>query len=428
MESLQWSEACARAVGLEKWKRESVVEYMYGPLILLDDGVEQDLNAKTKFWRNAIENLCKIEGIVVLNLKEVSRFFRHPEFKITPDADALQSLLLRHWIPEGIAQYENDSGLKNHSSSREMFGWIWASIEYISSALRSVVNIPLSDQLKAEVFDCNFIIKEVIDKEAKNLITQLPRTRSEAILIYEELETRFVQSRSDLALSRGLVKVKKDFRAIVMNCSSFQLFQSGSDPYIEVLKIVQKDSDQVIDKTDLAIATLKNSLRVCSKTYLALKELYEKRGLMKKKSALLNLRRTLQKCENCIELIVKLDDAFITKSMLNANKITAEALKEAVPDVDEVENVVEELNEAFELSKEVDNILSEPLSSVEIDLSDDDLMLELEKLEGDVFHLKLNSLPHVPVSSPKRQTNIVGNENGRLTNEENTQPIILNAS
>jgi hypothetical protein len=273
---------------------------------------------------------------------------------------------------------------KNHNAQRTWAGWI-GSMAYF--AVKYVVYDAIISRFiwAPKLLPNQFVVfPQVVEQEVEKIAQILHGNssgalRSESIFPESQVFDAFLQTREDSLKKRPLHALKAEFGAIISYSCHLVSFKVVNSYFVK-FGTSRGTLPLCLDSVDIAVATLKLAISSCREAYSS---------LVKRKAASERMKTArrgyVQKLHNCLQLLSKLDDLEINQRLMEANAKTAQALKDTLPDMDEVVKTTDELAEQLANAAEVDQLLSEPLPSDMDLIDDDDVLQELERLEGELM-------------------------------------------
>jgi hypothetical protein len=207
--------------------------------------------------------------------------------------------------------------------------------------------------------------------------------RSELIFPYERVYKAFLETREAALVERDNDILEAEFASIVSYSS----------------KIV---SSKLLDSSDFAIAAIKMGIETCIRMYKLASKSTSKQRIQQQREYLLKLR-------NCKFLLGKIDDLEFNHRLHKINLDSLNALKDGVPDYDEVARTIDDLAEAISNADEIDRALTEDIGVNSSTLIDDDsienefnMLMEQMHLENAKEDMKIaEAVSQLPSITPK---------------------------
>jgi hypothetical protein len=246
--------------------------------------------------------------------------------------------------------------------------------------------------------------------------------KSENIFHYNQVFKAYVKTRDPSFQNRDLSTLKSEFASLMSYSSKVLTFTVAEERYVKFIidnSGAILNNQKSLDSMDLAIASLKQAIESCKKGHQLASKGTAKVGNEWKKKYLLKMR-------NALHLLNKINDLEINQHLFEANKLTSKAIKEAVPDYDEIVKTMDDLAEAISDANELDNILSENINN-DASTEDEDLNAELDKLmeEFDQSEVQKEKMKSEPISNSIQTEENVQEEKEEMLSERTKRPDIL---
>jgi hypothetical protein len=222
--------------------------------------------------------------------------------------------------------------------------------------------------------------------------------RSELIFPYERVYKAFLETREAALVERDNDILEAEFASIVSYSSKIVSFKVCESRFLKFIN----DSSKLLDSSDFAIAAIKMGIETCIRMYKLASKSTSKQRIQQQREYLLKLR-------NCKFLLGKIDDLEFNHRLHKINLDSLNALKDGVPDYDEVARTIDDLAEAISNADEIDRALTEDIGVNSSTLIDDDsienefnMLMEQMHLENAKEDMKIaEAVSQLPSITPK---------------------------
>lgn len=380
------------AQGVPHWEDDQVVSTMFASLP--ESRPEVFVEKTVEWWKHAISSsISKEHGILVFSPKQIIAHFKHPQLLIYPNSQVVYRVL-REMLKRGELRRANTSYTTP------------SLLETVSKAAWGFVFGKQIEIIEEEDF---FLLNEFLKLEGERLISTLVGDNSlpsELIHSSSNLFRLFVSSRSTYALTGGSKMLDVEFRSLISYLAEAGLLVQIDEQWLKVAPSISKKVSPV-DECDTAIVSLKRASDVCKSSIRSLN------SMKRSSSSVAKIKSLLAKYQNCKELIHKIDSIEINRQVFLAQKGAANALKSSLPDIDDIDDVMSQVQDAVDLHTEIDQALSAEIdASTSID--EDELEKELQILQTDLENAQVDLEESKLPEFPELKTPILQNKNTPL--------------